>query len=138
MEIFAKPDEDEDDDLVRDEDEEVEKILDHIEDEDNEFEYLLKWKDADECHNSWHHESDLTGCEQLIANLSGRECRTGCRSKPNGSIHQRNLWSHNSAAESIYAKLHRNDLKSNRYTCRIGRWRMHDGCISHGYSVYRH
>ena len=68
MEIFAKPDEDDDDALVADEDEEVEKILDHIEDEDNEFEYLLKWKDADECHNSWHHEADLTGCEQLIAN----------------------------------------------------------------------
>ena len=38
----------------------------HNEEGEGDFSYLIKGMDADPKHNSWHHQSDLSGCERLI------------------------------------------------------------------------
>ena len=56
-----------DEDELEEGEEEVECILDHNEEEDGEFSYLLKWLNAGDQHNSWHHQGDLAGCDEIIA-----------------------------------------------------------------------
>ena len=50
-------------DQLEEGEEEVDFIIDHNEECEGEFSYLLRWLNADPKHDSWHHQSDLVACE---------------------------------------------------------------------------
>ena len=41
-------------------------MVDHEEIEEDDYDYLVKWQDWDDEHNTWHSQEDLKGCEKLI------------------------------------------------------------------------
>ena len=48
------------------EDFEIEAVVDHQEIDEDDYDYLVKWEDWEDDHNTWHSQDNLSGCEKLI------------------------------------------------------------------------
>ena len=41
-------------------------MVDHQEIDEDDYDYLVKWEDCEDEHNTWHSQDNLSGCEKLI------------------------------------------------------------------------